>query len=303
MQEKERKAVEKGKRLQPESRLSPEISRVLDECLIKQEIVRGRLSLWDWKHTGTWHFVAGYHQGKDSYGKKRGKAFDLLACMEQREDNTCSFATMDELEHGKKQMSVDATTVKHVLGWFEGRKEYGRHPECAVVTPSGHCFLIMRLDNRFLLPEKKTYESIMDRLPEGKVNLRRKGSLTLKDGTVVEDPLEVLFGALTNINVWNAENGHAVLYTSGIIPENLRDNRPSFARACIMRAIVAEDGSEVDQDDPEIQAILDALWMPLIRSTRDPSVLPFQAKYCREYLRLCGAYEKAYREEDKYFDE
>lgn len=300
LSQKEERARKKGKTLKPQERLLPAVSRVLDECLFKKDVTCHEASLWNWKREGTWFFISGYYQGPQNVpGNGQKDAFFLLSCMEQREDNTCSFASMDELESGKKHLDIDTQSLLDVQGWFEKQQDcYGQHPECAVITPSGRCYYIVRQDNRFLLPDKAVYVEIMDRLPDAsveKVNLRRKCSLTLQDGSVVEDPLDRLFGAMTNINVWNGEDGRSVLYTAGVHSGNLQDSYPSFARACVMRAIVTDDGKKVEMDDPEIRTILDALWMPMIRATKDPSVLPYQAKYCREYLKLSGAYERAYR--------
>lgn len=285
-----------------EKTISSTAAKLLDECLIKRDVLQGCMHLQEWPQDGTWYFTAGFYQSPlDKDSRKKKKAEFLLAAMELHPDRTCRFASLKELKSGSRGLSMDADDLIDIEDAFRKiQRTYGQQPECAVITPSGHTYYIVEQMLRFLLPDKESYENITDRLPDprppkldNKMSLRSKGTVTFDDGTTAENPMDTLFGAVRNVNVWNAEDRHAVFYTAGSTTAP-QSNYPTSANACRVRAIISEDHGVVDKDDPEIQAILDCLWMPLVRATMSPSVLPCQAKYCREYLKASGEYAKTF---------
>lgn len=278
----------------------PLVDKLLDECLIKHDIAEGHLTLADWEQDGTWYFIAGFYQTPADQNKNKKQAEFLLSCMELHADKSFRLVPMEKLIHESNEFGLSPEKFQEIMSRF--CCTYDRETECAVISPSGHVYYIMEQRLRFLLPDTMTYQTIRNGLPvkpAKEISLRKTGTIILENGTEVNDPLDTLFGAVRNVNVWNSPDGHAVFYTAGDTTKP-KTNYPSASNACRVRAIIMDDGkSPVDKDDPEIQAILQSLWMPLVRATLSPSVLPCQAKYCREYLKMSGEYNRVYRQTEK----
>ncbi len=252
--------------------MRPLISKIVNELVIRQDIIEGRISAFDWasrNYPGDWKFAipAGKksRQGaadtaSKAYGEKQKQKLDMCLMITVHPDGSPEielYDSWDDIFHGK------------VIN--ENNPDKGLTFEAAVVRYDGAVNVIYRT-NTYPIPDIEGIMEYIDKgpgigedqpVPEGKVLLRRKVHK------------ERLIGPLLGFRAYERD-GSGYYY----IGEDAQAANSDMAHAAVIRKVESVDGAPVflNEMKPFMQ-------VTFIRENRY-TVLPFPLKYLRLYAEM-----------------
>lgn len=256
--------------------------------------------------SGPWTFLAGFYQTKDDQKKKKGqkpKAEYLLACMQLWSDGSFDIASLTEMQSRADRPKYTQTIRSAANRIGEKENDFsgfrGTHPEMAVIMPDGHTLLISKTPLQ-PLPDLTQYRKLLFDADHNGVKREKLRNKTVHTESGILDGREavtILTGAMTGINWFtNPKMPGRIFYFAGGHPGDYRFTPPKEEKADSIYMIEDKSSRHYENGIPEdvLLTVMEMLMIPVIRGDGSATVVPFPAKYCREYLRFTGEYDSFY---------